>query len=172
MPCSLTLTGRAFPCNKGLGGIRRIWVKAFDPADFPQPSAGVIANSSQDVTFYGYDLAKNSGNLTQTINSSPENGTLFYDQALEAVLVSLVGADTAEFHAMLKTRLSILVEDNNGEYLLMGLDRGVEATGGSIATGTANGDLSGYTFNLSAQEALPCPHVTIGANITLTPMYA
>jgi len=170
MPCSLTLTGRAFPCNKGLGGIRRIWVKVFDADDFPQPTAGAISDASQAAVFYGYDLAKNSGNLTQTINSSIENGTLFYDQALEVVLTSLVAADTAEFDAMLKTRLSILVEDNNGEYLLMGLDRGVEASGGSIATGTANGDLSGYTFNLTAQEALPCPHVTIGANITLTPI--
>lgn len=170
MPCSLTLTGRAFPCNKGLGGIRRVWVKVFDADDFPQPSDGAISDASQAVTFYGYDLSKNSGSLTQTINSSAENGTLFYEQVAEIVTPSMNAADTAEFHDMLKSRLYILVEDNNGNYLLMGLDRGVEASGGTIATGSANGDLSGYTLNFTAQEALPCPHVTIGANITLTPI--
>lgn len=168
MPCTLTLTGRGFPCNKGLGGIRRIWVKAWSAEDFPQPTAGAITNASQAVEFFGFELAKYSGNFTQTINSSVENGTLFYDQVSEAVLNSLDAATSSQLHNILKSRVSVLVEDNNGNYLLMGLDRGVEASGGTIATGTANGDLTGYTLNLSAQEALPAPHVTIGANITLT----
>lgn len=37
----------------------------------------------------------------------------------------------------------------------MGVDHGCEVTGGTIVTGGAMGDLSGYTLTLNAQETLP-----------------
>ena len=37
----------------------------------------------------------------------------------------------------------------------MGLVHGADAAGGTISTGTAMGDLSGYTLTMTAQEALP-----------------
>ena len=42
---------------------------------------------------------------------------------------------------------------------MMGLEYGAEVTGGSIVTGTAMGDLSGYTLTLTAQEKLPANFV-------------
>ena len=42
-------------------------------------------------------------------------------------------------------RPHIAVEDRNGNFLLCGLEHGMEVTGGSIATGTAFGDLCQVT---------------------------
>ena len=37
----------------------------------------------------------------------------------------------------------------------MGAEHGAEVNGGTIVTGAAMGDLSGYTLTLNAQEQLP-----------------
>ncbi len=41
----------------------------------------------------------------------------------------------------------------------MGLEHGAEVTGGSIVTGAAMGDLSGYTLTFNAQELKPANFV-------------
>ena len=42
-------------------------------------------------------------------------------------------------------------------------------TGGSIATGTAIGDLNGFTLEFTAEEAIPAPFLDeTGANLTFT----
>ena len=38
---------------------------------------------------------------------------------------------------------------------MMGLENGADASAGTISTGTAMGDLSGYTMTLVANEKLP-----------------
>ena len=42
----------------------------------------------------------------------------------------------------------------------MGVEFGAEVTGGTVATGTAMGDLSGYTLTLTAQEKLPANFIS------------
>ena len=42
---------------------------------------------------------------------------------------------------------------------MMGLEYGAEVSGGSIATGAAMGDLSGYTLTFTAQEKIPANFV-------------
>ena len=37
----------------------------------------------------------------------------------------------------------------------MGLEHGADVSGGTIVTGAAMGDMSGYTLTLTAQEVLP-----------------
>ena len=52
-------------------------------------------------------------------------------------------------------RPHVFVEDYNGNIFVMGLLHGAEVTGGTIVTGAAMGDLSGYTLTLTAQEQVP-----------------
>ena len=42
-------------------------------------------------------------------------------------------------------RPHVAVEDYNGNVFIMGLENGAEVTGGTIVTGAAMADLSGYT---------------------------
>lgn len=52
-------------------------------------------------------------------------------------------------------RPHVFVEDYNGNVFVMGLEHGAEVTGGTVVTGAAMGDLSGYTLTLTAQEKVP-----------------
>jgi hypothetical protein len=45
--------------------------------------------------------------------------------------------------------------------MMMGLKNGADVNGGSIVTGAAMGDLSGYTLTFSAQEVLPANFMTV-----------
>jgi len=56
-------------------------------------------------------------------------------------------------------RPHVIVEDNNGNKFMMGLEYGAEVTGGSIATGAAMGDMSGYSLTFGAQEKIPANFV-------------
>jgi hypothetical protein len=47
----------------------------------------------------------------------------------------------------------------------MGLEHGAEVTGGSIVSGAAMGDLSGFTLTLVAQETAP-PYFITGSVVT------
>jgi len=51
----------------------------------------------------------------------------------------------------------------------MGLEHGADVSGGTIVTGAAMGDLSGYTLTLSAMEVKPANFV---ASPTISDPYA
>lgn len=170
MACSITISGRSFPCKDKIGGIKRVWIKSFDAADWGSVSSGAISDAASAITVYGFELTKNTGSFQQTVTASVENGTVFFSQVLELTLPNLVAADNAELYDLLKSRLCVIVQDNNDNYMIMGHTTGAEATGGTFGTGTAKGDLNGYQIQLTAEEAIPAPFLTTtsGGNITFT----
>ena len=100
---------------------------------------------------------KNTSSLTQTVNSSVENGTVFYTQVVSLVCNKPVAADITEIQNLAKGRLAVVVQDNNDNYFVIGHTRGAELTGGSLTTGTAVGDLNGFTLEFTGEEAIPAP---------------
>jgi hypothetical protein len=170
MACSITVSGRAFPCKDAIGGVKRIWVKAFDPDDWGSVTSGAITDAAQAVTLYGFEVTKNSSYFTETVTASVENGTVFYAQEVSITMPKQLAADTAELYELAKSRLCVIVQDNNDNYFIVGLRRGVELTGGTHQTGTATGDLNGYQLTFTAEEAIPAPFLTDGGstNTTLT----
>ena len=177
MACSLTITGRSLPCRDALGGVKKVWIVSASPTASTSFEDGMWTYASGEVsaTTVGtvandYVSPKNSSSFTQTINSSIENGTVYYTQVLSLVLNKPVVDDIDELSNLAKGRLSIIVQDNNDNYFVMGHTRGCELSGGSVATGTAIGDLSGYTLEFTAEEAIPAPFWdTADTNLTLTP---
>ena len=168
MACSITISGRSFPCKDKIGGIKRVWIKAFDADDWGTIASGVIPADSA-ITVFGFELTKNSGSFQQTVTASVENGTVFFSQVLELTMPNLGATDNEEIYDLLKSRLAVIIQDNNDNYMLMGHTTGAEATGGTVGTGTAKGDLNGYQIQLTAEEAIPAPFVSSSdANITFT----
>ena len=70
-------------------------------------------------------------------------------------------------------RPHVIVEDNNGNLMLVGLDHGADVNGGTVVTGAAMGDLSGYTLTLQAAEKKPAnflqgPLADLGITVSAT----
>jgi hypothetical protein len=109
-------------------------------------------------TLYQYDVKSASG-LEQTINSSDDNGTTFFEQVLTLVLTKLDPETQVELQKVITGRPHVFIEDNNGNYLSVGMTRGTMTTG-SITSGIALGDLNGYTLTITGQEPLMAQFVT------------
>lgn len=160
MACSLTITGRSLPCRDALGGVKKVWIGAFTDGIWGAVGAttpGEIDNSTAALALEDFVSPKNTSSLTQTVNSSVENGTVFYSQVLSLVCNKPVAADVVEIQNLAKGRLAVVVQDMNDNYFVIGHTRGAEMTGGTIASGTALGDLNGFTLEFTGEEAIPAP---------------
>ena len=60
--------------------------------------------------------------------------------------------DNNELKLLAYGRPHIVVEDYNGNAYLVGREHGADVTGGTIASGAAMGDMSGYTLTFNAIE--------------------
>ena len=67
----------------------------------------------------------------------------------------LTKADHKEIKLLTFGRPHIVVEDYNGNFFLAGLEHGMEVTGGTIVTGAAMNELSGYTLTMTGMERKP-----------------
>ena len=118
----------------------------------------VIDSFGGTPTWFKFDV-KGTSSFEQTITSSRENGTTFYEQTLTLNFKKLSKQTHNEVKLLAYARPHVIVEDNNGNKFMMGLEYGAEVTGGSIATGAAMGDMSGYSLTFGAQEKIPANFV-------------
>lgn len=153
MACNLT-AGRAIPCKDVVGGIKAAYFVNYGDLGTLTLTNDEVTNMSGTFSAYKYEL-KGASNLEQSFNSSRENGTTFFEQTLTLQFTKLTKEDNKELKLMAYGRPHVVVQDYNDNCFLMGADHGAEVTGGTIVTGTAMGDLSGYTLTLTAQEILP-----------------
>jgi hypothetical protein len=155
MACDLTL-GRLEPCKDSVGGLKAVYFVNY--GDLGSATLGtddeITDFSVTGATAYKYEIKGNS-NFEQTITASRENGTTFFEQTLNLTLKKLDKKTHKELKLMAYGRPHIVIEDYNGNAFLMGAEHGADITNGTIVTGGAMGDLSGYTVVLSGQEQLP-----------------
>jgi len=153
MACAVS-NGRALPCKSGVGGLKNIYFAPYTTttADLTDSSGTITLDDT--VSFYKYEIKGNSS-LETAINSSRENGTTFYESTLNVTFTFLDVATQEQIKLLAHGRPQIVVEDYNGNGFLVGKDHGSEVTGGTVVTGAAMGDLSGFTLTLTAQETAP-----------------
>jgi hypothetical protein len=157
MACTLSL-GRIEPCKDQVGGLNAVYfINSINLAavDYDTADTDVIDQLATAATqAYKYDL-KGTSNFEQAINSSRDNGTTFFEQVLNIVLKKQDPDTHKEVKLLAWAKPVVVVEDNNGNAWVMGLEHGAEVTGGSIVTGAAFGDLTGYNITLTGQERVP-----------------
>lgn len=158
MACALT-TGRSLPCKSAVGGLKTVYFADYGTLGTATISAGEITAVAGSPTWYQFDIKGNSS-LETAINSSRENGTTFYTQTLSLTLTFLDKATQEEIKLLAAARPHIAIEDYNGNFFLVGLEHGAEVTGGTVVSGAAMGDLSGFTLTFEAMETSPAFFVT------------
>ncbi len=164
MACSLT-TGRKVPCKSAVGGIQTIYFADYGTLGAPIIVAGEVTDLPGNPTWFQFDV-KGASSLETAINSSRENGTTFYESTLTMALTFQDKATQEELKLIAHARPHVVIEDYNGNYFVVGLEHGAEVTGGTISTGAAMGDLSGYNLTIVAQETAP-PYYAAGSSITV-----
>jgi len=93
--------------------------------------------------------------MTETLNASMENGTIFYTPEVTFTINKLQVAVRNELRLLARSKVIVIVQDNNSRYWLLGAINGLEATAGTAGSGTAFGDRNGYEITLSGMEPNP-----------------
>ncbi len=156
MACDITL-GRLEPCKDSVGGINAVYFVNYGDlgaVTYDATDVDVIDAVAGTPSAYKFDVRGNS-TYTENIQSSRENGTTMFEQVLELTLKKLTKEDHNTIKLLSFGRPHIIIEDNNGNLLLSGLEFGCDVTGGTVVTGGAMGDLSGYTLSFTGMEKIP-----------------
>ncbi len=171
MACNLT-SARGVDCKDQVGGIKRIFFmkwksKLYDLIEWDSTNTSEIksldAADTETYTMYAYDVRPNTASLSTAINSSPENGTTFFESTINVVLQKLTVKDQAELDLLIYGRNVCWVLDNNNNCFGIGFKDGCDVIGGSMATGTAKGDMSGYTLDIRGQDTQLPPMIKASA---------
>ena len=156
MACDLSL-GRIEPCKDSVGGLNAIYFVNFGDLGaitYDVTNTDVIDAIAGTPNAYKYDI-KGTSTFTQNIQSDRATGTTAFEQVLEVTLKKLTAVDHKELKLLAYGRPQVIVEDYNGNYFLAGLEHGMDVTGGTIVTGGAMNELSGYTLTLTGMERVP-----------------
>lgn len=156
MACDIS-RGRLEACKDSVGGINAVYFinkDALGAITYDATDTDVIDAIAGTPDAYKFDV-RGASTYTETPTTSRENGTTFFEQVLELQLPRLTKEDHKTIKLLAFGSPHVIIEDNNGNLLLSGLEYGLDVTGGSIATGGAMGDMSGYTLTFTGMEKLP-----------------
>ena len=171
MACNLT-QGRLIDCRSNTGGISEVLIANFENVQIGTVAAGVITAMTQTAAtdFYRYNLEKENGSLIETQTGSLENGTNFYDSVLEFTTKNLTAAESQELTLLEQARLFVIIKTNNGKYWTVGAYFAADKLTGTSVTGMAFGDMSGYSYSITAKEAVRMLEVdsTVIAGLTIS----
>jgi|TARA_R110000744_G_scaffold91670_3_gene177783 hypothetical protein len=158
MACDLTI-GRKEVCKDSVGGIKAIYFSNFEDTTsasytFDATNTDVIDAVSGTPNAFKYEV-RDASSFTQNIQSSADTGTTAFEQVVELTLKKLTIADHKELKLISYGRPRVIVQDQNDNYFLAGFENGCQVTAGTIVTGQAMNDLSGYTLTLTGMEKKP-----------------
>jgi hypothetical protein len=158
MPCNISL-GYNEPCKDSVAGLTAVYFMNYNTGSFTLNATDVVTAFPSGSTVYKYEL-KGTNGYTETVNTSRDNGTTFFSQVLSLQLKKLTAEATKELKLLAYGRPKIVVADRNGNAFLVGRLEGADMTAGTITTGVAYGDLSGYTMEFTGQEQLPANFIS------------
>lgn len=163
MACELT-KGRGLDCKDIMGGVKNIYFVQHGDLDITY-TAGTISQiagaDGYSAGYYKYRIPRGQASMVETINSSVENGTVFYEGAINLKLHKLTLNDRNEIKLLAQNRLIIFVELHQqtagiNDIWAFGVVNGCELTAGTANSGEAFGDMNGYDLTFTSQEVEPC----------------
>ncbi len=164
--CDIT-SGFTLGCRDNSGGVKNLYILSGSVTSISYLSEGLIDGITGDGTFYKFELFRQTSDYTETITSTDVNGTVFYEQSVNAIFFKLQSSTRNQMRVLAKNpNLKVIVETNNGttdgigKFFYLGQENGLQLTGGTGATGTAFGDLNGYSLNFVGQEPEPASEIS------------
>ena len=162
MACNIT-RGRLIDCKDAIGGLKAIFiaksysnnvsaVATINTTEMTTAGFATWSCCGGTVEVFKYDLVPNLSSMTVNIQSDNANGTTFFNQTLSVTLQKIDHDMTNELRLMAYSRAQIFVQDENDNVFLLGIDGGCHVSGGTVITGAAKGDLTGYTIEWAAEE--------------------
>lgn len=177
MACVSYLQGLTTSCGSNLASIKKIWIGAFESAtltynyqtddegqdvkDFDgnkiiESLETAVLKPSED-NWVEFQFRKNTGEMTSEMTRN-DNGSFYFTNGANLVFAKQDKNKRLSIQATAAGDCSMIIQDSNNNYWLIGAEVAVTASTISATTGVAVGDANQYTITLSADEAyMPIP---------------
>ena len=160
-------SGEVLGCSDGIGGIKKIYIVGGGGAvtGYTYDADGAItgATSTTGTTLYGFELKRNTSSLIQNVQKNFENGTIYFEQVLTAILFRYDQEKRNKLKVLSQNdHIQIVGVDQNDTQYLLGQVHGMYLSGGNAGTGTQYADRNGFEMIFTGQEHEPA-RVVIGA---------
>lgn len=154
MACStITLSSIDARCDKGMGGIKRVLVANTDDVTGVTLSStdGLITAISlaSGKKFVEYRFRKETGSYTSTIEVDTTLGNSFAKTDVALQFSKAEAVKRLAIQSAINANAVLILEDMEGQYIYLGFDFPVEITNAVMQSGTAMGDLNGFTLTFS-----------------------
>lgn len=160
MSCDIA-NGRNVSCKDATGGIKGIYFVNFKALliDDASVSSNTITAFASDedagLTAFHYQTRREMASLSINVNSSPENGTTFFEQRVSMTFNKLSQAEADRIKILAYGRPHIIVEDNQDNLILLGAKNGMDLSSGQMESGRGFGDRNGFSLEFTGREDDP-----------------
>jgi hypothetical protein len=178
MACGTLTKGRGLDCNRTAGGVKAIYFGVYDEFTDPISTTGIVQSAGQitaitmnaSTSLYRYMLPLGTATVSEAITGSTENGSIFFAETVTLMLNQLSKEDQNEIKLLAATKVVIFAQLNaqlSGKDVIIGLGvtNGMNLNSGTIDSGAAFGDRSGYSLTFTGTEPLPfaivAPYTTV-----------
>jgi len=162
--CQIT-SGFTLGCRENVGSIKQIYILSGSVTSVGDASEGLINSISGSGVFYTYELFRETSDYTENVTVAPENGTVVYDQTVNAVFFKMQTATRNQIKVLAQNpTIRMIVETNNetntSKYVYVGEEYGVQLLTSAGGTGTLFGDRNGYTLTFTGREPNPASFIS------------
>lgn len=153
MACNnAALAGLVNQCDSSRGGIKRAVIAPYIEGAFTEAEGKLSQAEGKTPEWHDYYFKPNSGSLTQTLTTAPENGVSYVTSNLALVFSKMDTVKRLEMTALCSQDTMAVVQDSNGVWWVLGADEPCVATAADGQTGTAKGDGNRYTLTLTSDS--------------------
>lgn len=161
MACNIT-SGISLNCKNSQGGVEYLYISDLPTYDTittnvsGQVESLDASGTPVAITFYKYEVPKQTSSFTETINADNTAGTVFYQQDALFIFNKMETSVRDQIKLLAQNpKLLVVVKDGNGAFWSCGITRGAELTAGVIGTGVEYGARNGGEITLTGLEADP-----------------
>ncbi|RYY51493.1 MAG: hypothetical protein EOO06_00380 [Chitinophagaceae bacterium] len=158
----VTISGFSLGCNAGMAGISKVYIGDWVEGDsFVKDGNGIIGTFSfagATTSYYTFEQEIGVGSFVEPPKF--ENNNVYYEQSLQITLHNLDNNTRKEILALNRGKWRVIIQDQRGNYKLMGENNPVRASAGDIGVGKAPGDLHGAIITFTCTENEMAPFIT------------
>lgn len=170
MSC-LNLNGYTRGCDDSVGGIKKVVIfEHSGVTDFSVDVSGELTDLTLDAgtNAYTYEFLRDNSNYTDAMLGDGVASNISWQPTLNMIFRKNSLNLVQEIYELSKNYLVAVVEDNNGEYWTLGLDRGLmmAASAGS-SSGNIFEDANNLTVLLQGKERRPMLNTDISAGSSI-----
>jgi len=158
----------------GSAGVSRVLISTYAPDAVyaAGATAGYIETVTGNNQYYVYQQEIETASLSQTTSVNRQGGSVKFSQTVELTLQGLNINTRNVFSALAKAPLNVIVEDNNGNYWLIGEKNGARIDSAEFSTGVALDDPIGAVITIlgAEPEAAQMVDPTLIATLIVAPV--